>query len=55
MKQSENIQEPQHHENNHDGIQDRFDGARHRDVTVNQPEENPNYDQDQEDVKYWHD
>jgi hypothetical protein len=51
MKKSKNIQEPQNYENDHDGIQDRLDGACHRDETVNQPEENPNHDQDQEYVK----
>ena len=45
MKDPKNIQEPQDHGNDHDGIQDRLDGARHRDEPVNQPEENPNHDQ----------
>jgi hypothetical protein len=51
MKQSENIQEPQNYDDDRDGIQDRLDGSCHRDVTVNQPEEYPNDDQDQEYVK----
>jgi hypothetical protein len=50
MKKSKNIQEPQDHGNDHDGVQDRLDGARHGDETVNQPEEYPNHDQDHEDV-----
>jgi hypothetical protein len=51
MEKSKNIQEPQNYENDHDSIQDRLDGACHRDETVNQPEENPNHDQGQEYVK----
>jgi hypothetical protein len=51
MEKPKNIQEPQNHENDHDGIQDRLDGSCHRDETVNQPEENPNHDQDQEYLK----
>jgi hypothetical protein len=51
MKQSKDIQEPQNYEDDRDGVQDRLDGSRHRDVTVNQPEEDPNHDQDQEYVK----
>jgi hypothetical protein len=51
MKKPKSIQEPQNHENDHDGIQDRLDGLCHRDETVDQPKENPNHDQDQEYVK----
>ena len=51
MKKPKNIQEPQNYGNDRDGIQDRLDGSCHRDVTVHQPEENPNHDQDQEYVK----
>jgi hypothetical protein len=43
---SKNAQEPQDNGNNHDGVQDRLDGARHRDESVDEPEKNTNNDQD---------
>jgi hypothetical protein len=51
MKESKDIQEPQDDENDRDGVQDRLDGRCHRDVTVDQPEENPNHNQDQKYMK----
>jgi len=44
------VQEPQNHANNYDGIQDRLDGARHRDEAIDEPEENTNHNQDDHDV-----
>jgi hypothetical protein len=41
---SKNAQEPQDNRNDHDGIQDRLDGARHRNESVDEPENNTNYD-----------
>jgi hypothetical protein len=51
MKESKDIQKPQDYEDDRDGVQDRLDGSCHRDVTVDEPEENSSHDQDQEDVK----
>ena len=51
IEKSKNIQEPQNYDNDRDSIQDRLDGSGHGDITVNQPEENPNHDQGQEYVK----
>jgi hypothetical protein len=48
MKNSKDIQEPQNHENDYDGIQDRLDGPGHRYEAINQPEKNTNYDQSHE-------
>jgi len=44
------LRQPQNYRNDHDGIQDRLDGARHRDETINHPEENTDYDQDHDNV-----
>jgi hypothetical protein len=43
---SKNVQEPQDNRNDHDGIQDRLNGARHRYESVDEPENNTNHDQD---------
>ena len=40
-----NGQEPQDNDNDHDGIQNRFNGARHWDESVDEPEKNTNHDQ----------
>jgi hypothetical protein len=45
MKKSKNIQEPQDHDNDHDGIQDRLNGARHRYESIDEPEKYSNHDQ----------
>jgi len=45
MKQSKYIQEPQHHADDHDGVQDRLDAAGHWDETIHQPQKHSNYDQ----------
>ena len=49
MHNSKNIQEPQNHENDHDSIQDRLNGARHRYVVVDEPEENTLHYQNHQD------
>jgi len=50
IEKSKNIQEPQNYDNDHNAIQDRLDGSRHRHVAINQPEENTNHDQDHYDL-----
>jgi hypothetical protein len=45
MKQTENIQEPQDHDDHHDGIQDRLDRPLHRNKAIDEPEQNTHYDQ----------
>jgi hypothetical protein len=45
MNQSKYIQEPEHHTDDYDGIQDRLDAARHGDEAIHQPQQNANYDQ----------
>jgi hypothetical protein len=39
-------QEPQDNNNDHNNVQDRFDGARHGDETVDEPEKNANHNKD---------
>ena len=43
---AENAEEPQDNRNDHNGIQDRFDGARHWYETVDEPEKHTDHDQD---------
>ena len=43
---SKNVQEPEDNDNDHDGIQDRLDRARHWDESVDEPENNTGHDQD---------
>jgi len=45
VKQSKYIQEPQHHADDHDCVQDRLDAACHGDEPIHQPQEDSNYDQ----------
>ena len=45
MHESKDIQEPHNHHNDHDSIQDRFNGARHRNKAVDEPEKNAHHDQ----------
>jgi hypothetical protein len=45
MHESKDIQEPHNHHNNDDSIQDRFNGARHRNKAVDEPEKNAHHDQ----------
>ena len=54
MKQSKYIQEPQHHADDHDYVQDRLDAAGHGDETIDQPKENSNYDQSYQDLNERH-
>jgi hypothetical protein len=44
MKQSKYIQEPQHHADDHNRVQDRLDAACHGDETIHQPQEDAHYD-----------
>jgi hypothetical protein len=43
---SKDAEEPQDNCNDNDGIQDRFNGTRHRDKSVDEPENNTYHDQD---------
>lgn len=54
MKQSKYIQEPQHHADDHDCVQDRLDAAGHGNETINQPQEDSNYDQSYQDLNERH-
>jgi hypothetical protein len=42
MEKPKDVQQTQHHENDHDSIQDRLNGARHRNEALDEPEENTN-------------
>jgi hypothetical protein len=44
MQETKNIQEPYNHDDDHHGIQDRFDRSSHRYVTIYQPEQNTHCD-----------
>jgi hypothetical protein len=41
---SKNVQQPQNDGNDHNGIQNRLYGSRHRDESVDEPEKNTNHD-----------
>jgi hypothetical protein len=43
---SKDAEEPQDNCNDNDGIQDRLNGTRHRDKSVDEPENNTYHDQD---------
>ncbi|MGB8476008.1 MAG: hypothetical protein WCE61_18155 [Candidatus Acidiferrum sp.] len=45
MENSKNVQKPQHHTNDHHGIQDGFNRSLHWYEAVDQPEQNTHYDQ----------
>jgi len=45
MQDSKNIQEPQNYRDDHNGVQDRLNRARHRYEAVDEPEENTHHDQ----------
>ena len=51
MEEPKHIQKPQDHPNDHDGIQDRLDGARHGHEAVHKPEQDTHYDQDHYQLK----
>jgi hypothetical protein len=55
MNQPKYIQEPEHHYDDDDGVQDRLDASRHGDETIHQPQQNANYDQDRYKVNQRHD
>jgi hypothetical protein len=44
VEQSKNVEEPQHHSNHYDCVQDRLDAACHGDKTVHEPQQNSNHD-----------
>jgi hypothetical protein len=37
IENTENVQEPQNHDNDHNGIQNGLDGSRHGDESVDKP------------------
>jgi hypothetical protein len=45
MKEPKHIQEPQHHSNDYNGVQDRLDTACHGDEAIHQPQEDANDNQ----------
>ena len=47
MKQSEDIQKPDHHSNDHDGVQDRLDRSLHWDESVDQPKQDADDNQNE--------
>jgi hypothetical protein len=47
MEQSKNIEEPQHHANHHDSVQDRLNAACHGDKPIHQPQKDSHDDQGQ--------
>jgi hypothetical protein len=46
IENSKNLQEPQDHDNDHNGIQYRLYGPRHWDKSVDEPQNNTNHDKD---------
>jgi len=46
VEQTKYIEEPQHHANDDDSVQDRLDTACHGNETIHQPQEDPNDDHD---------
>ena len=45
VEQSKYIQEPQHHSDDYNGVQDRLDTSGHGDETIHQPQEDTHDDQ----------
>jgi hypothetical protein len=45
IKESKNIQDPQNHGNDHDAVQDRFDGSLHGNEAIHQPQEDTHHDE----------
>jgi hypothetical protein len=54
MKESKHIQEPQHHSNDHNGVQDRLDTACHGNEAIHQPQEDANDNQSEYYLKERH-
>ena len=50
-QQAENVQQPQDHGNDHDGVQNRLYGSRHRDVPVDESQKDADDDQHQHYLK----
>lgn len=53
-KDAENVQEPKNDDDNDDDVQDVLNLAIHRNVSVGQPEEQPDHDENDDDSDYWH-
>jgi len=51
MKKSKYVQKPQHHANDHDCIQDGLNRPLHRDIAVDQPEQDAYHDQNYQYLK----
>jgi len=45
MKESRNTEDPEHHSNHNDTIQDGFDGGLHGNEAIHQPQQNTYYDE----------
>jgi hypothetical protein len=54
MEKSKNVQQPQHHTDDHDSIQDGLNRSFHWYEAVDQPKENTHHDQNQQYLKYRH-
>lgn len=50
----EEIEQPDSHANDHDNVEDRFDGSLHRDETVHQPKEDADNNKRDDYLKEWH-
>jgi hypothetical protein len=50
MHEAKDVQEPHHHHNDHDRIQKRFNGARHGNEGVDEPEKYAHHDQGNADL-----
>jgi hypothetical protein len=55
MKHSKNIQQPQNDANHDDRVQNGLDASRHGNETIHEPEQNPDYDQDDHKLNEGHD
>jgi hypothetical protein len=45
MEESEDVQQPQNHGNDHNTIEDGLDGSLHRNKAIHEPQENTHYDE----------
>jgi hypothetical protein len=54
VEQSKYIEEPQHHADDDDCVQDRLNAARHGYETIHQPQQNAHYDQGYENLNERH-
>ena len=51
VQESENVQEPEHDDDNDDRVQNGFDGALHRDEAIDEPEQDADRDEDHQNLK----